>query len=202
MILPLVNLGASGTRAELKESREAYEESRAKLLAAREKIIVALKDIPQADTLRNKGLTEHQWRLKVLDALRQVKDATRVNLCVREIADYDRICREHVPIELKYRGAPAALIGAHAMLAGVLLYQTSALVRFSAITAGDAGVVAATGAPATQGSILANFVASTGAQGAVAGLALAGHLTMFLGQAAMAVYGGIAMAEASSPIWR
>lgn len=196
LILPLVNLGATGTRAELKESREAYEESKDELRKAREQILEALKDVPGAqEALRKEGLTEHQWRLAVVDALNKVSDRNARNLCLYEIAHYDEICREHGPIELKYRGAPAALIGAHAMLGGVLLYHASAVVQFSAITAGDAGALAAMGTSTVQGgSILSSFSAGIGAQAAVSVLALSGHLVMFGGQAAMAIYGGIAMA--------
>lgn len=187
LILPLVNLGAVGTRAEMRSANEAFDESSDKLDAAMEELLqLAVQMAPGEAQALNSASTEHALRCLLVKIFREAYATESPEARVayaQSLARYDALCREHVTIKLKRDGAPAAVLGAHAMLGGVGLYQCGALAKFSATSSGLTLMPVV-----TEGSILAAFKVGTGVQGAINMFGLFGHLSMLVGQVAMAVY--------------
>ncbi|QDQ26013.1 hypothetical protein FNU76_06405 [Chitinimonas arctica] len=192
LILPLVNLGATGSRDELADAKRGYLDGIESLNGARGALIEAIQLIEPDLEKDLKDISDAKMCTYLLTNLKRLSnnagDENRRLGVLHALANFKSGLDQHLLSAVKYRATPALVLGAHAMLGGVLLYQAGALANFVATSCAQS-LVATAAADAAGGSALANFSLGTGAQGAAGVLGLGGHLAMGVGQAAVALYG-------------
>lgn len=171
LVLPLVNIGATGSRAEFREARQSLAQSGERLDQMRTALMEFLH-APQVEGDMRTHLIEAdggdharfaQLLLKRLATLPD-RDSLPPQLWPLLHA-YCQQVEQHQSLRMAVRAGPAALVATHGMLAGVVGYE---------------------------GGALAEAIGGPGAGAATAAIGLGATVVMALGQVAMAVYGVVA----------
>lgn len=174
LVLPLVNVGAEGARAELGEAREEYQDGVEKLQGTR-KALLAHSEVQGLENFAQLSRMRSPDKL-IAALLRQLQQQHAEYgrsfdgaLCQLMVA-YRLAADQHQANKLALGASPGSLIGTHGMLAGVALYE---------------------------GAAIANMVGSTAAQSAAVLMSTVGNFVMGVGQVAMAIYGVVGVVRAA-----
>ncbi|MQA40748.1 hypothetical protein [Rugamonas aquatica] len=166
--LPLVNFGAVGARAEFREVRAAYRENTKKLTELRTELL-AHADVRAMDNgFLSSATTPTEFGLRLVAVLKARSQPVEADL-LGLVVQYRALLALRIANALALGAAPAALVGAHGMLASIV---------------------------ACEGTALAAAIGGAGSQVAAATIMMVGNFVMGGAQVAMAVYGLVGVVRA------